>query len=517
MNFKKGMRLGICLLAGFASSSFGSASPSVVFQPLHFGANTFYGKVNGDTASSYGASKLIDDQPIRRTSGWTLLGATVNERFDVSVLLAAMLWYPLPEQGGLPHTTYKFLGAGLGEASGTYKFGDLNNPYLKIKAGLFDYKYSNSSNLGEYLFRSGTYPGYIWSGGWNVINSASYQAEGVAFMTQFMDNSLKVDFGAFIDRNFGPNHDISPWILAKYKYTEVVEIGAGIVFNKLIEMSKNSATPQKRSNAYTTRTYILGADTAFANRPLSSTEETKPGFDTSYFWVLDNSDNTGRIGTEIKVDSVLGITQAMVDEATRVHNQLNKGKPRYLSIEDNGVPTKYIDYYTFAGQKANLFFNLKPLKALDIELFGIENSSFYGEIALLGVKDYPFYYEKKSERMPWTLGMNLEIERFNFIFEYEKVNGKFNNDIKQIYDYQLPLWYLGQESDEFVKAGSTQNALQSFFSITAKAKIVPGLGISFQYARDHLRSFDYFANPSYESMFQKKADNYWLLQLEMGI
>jgi hypothetical protein len=50
----------------------------------------------------------------------------------------------------------------LSRADILYTKGDQDNPGLYINAGYFPFKYNNESrNLGEYLFRSGTYPQYL--------------------------------------------------------------------------------------------------------------------------------------------------------------------------------------------------------------------------------------------------------------------------------------------------------------------------------------------------------------------
>ncbi|MDZ7262100.1 MAG: hypothetical protein ONB05_08355 [candidate division KSB1 bacterium] len=64
-------------------------------------------------------------------------------------------------------------------------------------------------------------------------------------------------------------------------------------------------------------------------------------------------------------------------------------------------------YYTFGGTKvmARIAFDPKPL--LPWNFFGRRDVRIYGEMAVLGIKNYPRYYEKITERMPVMLGFNI--------------------------------------------------------------------------------------------------------------
>ena len=50
----------------------------------------------------------------------------------------------------------------LSRADLTYNFGSSDDPDLSITLGYFPFKYNpDARNLGEYMFRSGTYPQYL--------------------------------------------------------------------------------------------------------------------------------------------------------------------------------------------------------------------------------------------------------------------------------------------------------------------------------------------------------------------
>ncbi len=85
--------------------------------------------------------------------------ATVNENLTLAGAVGGLFFYSLPADPGAAHTRLIKFTAVIEEASGHYKWGDPDEPSYEAKFGLFFNKYNASSkNLGEYLWRSTTYP-----------------------------------------------------------------------------------------------------------------------------------------------------------------------------------------------------------------------------------------------------------------------------------------------------------------------------------------------------------------------
>src|SRR5688572_2574766 len=123
----------------------------VEFKPAHYGAFNYLGVIDakGDTTSSYGTTgEPIANQPYSRFGGWVGLGATIEERTDISVLLAMMTFNSLPLTAGSPFSRMQSLGSNLGHAYLTHKFGDVQSPWVTLKFGAFPYQYSSSRNMG---------------------------------------------------------------------------------------------------------------------------------------------------------------------------------------------------------------------------------------------------------------------------------------------------------------------------------------------------------------------------------
>ncbi len=131
-------------------------------------------------------------QIMRRTNIAVTRGIRLNAHSEVKMGLGGVFFYVLPEQGGAPHTRLPKFGLGPVQAEYAYHFGNPESPLMDLQLGIFQYKYNpDAANLGEYLLRSGTYPGYLVTGGFNMINSASYQVQGAGLTLNLLNNTFK--------------------------------------------------------------------------------------------------------------------------------------------------------------------------------------------------------------------------------------------------------------------------------------------------------------------------------------
>jgi hypothetical protein len=73
-------------------------------------------------------------------------------------------------------------------------------------------------------------------------------------------------------------------------------------------------------------------------------------------------------------------------------------------------------YYTFAGTKVMGRFSFDPKRIFTSEenwwIFGKEDCKLYGEIAVLGWKDYPGYYAERYKRIPRMIGIDWPTHEF---------------------------------------------------------------------------------------------------------
>jgi hypothetical protein len=498
-----------------------AAAPGLIhaeleIHPEGYGANVDYGEI---VKSS---EKALNHQAITRTSAYIASSATWDEKFDVNLGVGGIFWYALPEKNFRDRLLLQ--GFGVGQAEGVYSFGDAKNPSARLHMGLFNYKYNpDAKDLGEYLFRSGAYPGYIWTGGWSYLNSASYTAQGFLLNLPTFGGKVTHDIGLYMERNISPTHDLSPAYLVTVKPSSAFEFGAGLVWQNGLSLRGDSVlAPNQRLNAY----YKSGP---YANLPLTQADRDKPGYEA------------GDSALRPAGDPLIG---------QNIPGRYHMGEPaKYVDATQNGTPNSQLGYYTFKAWKATarasadlgVLAGLKP-----------EDFKLYFEWAWLGIQNQPFYYDKPMERMPMMFGLNIPtfglLDMLNVELEYRK--SVFPNTINLPWYKRLPV-PIASESDnpltyreagrqlyiaDQVAGGQTAAYADSAFtaelnqkesaasenawhwSLYAKRKILEGVSLTAQVASDNLRHFDIvFATPSATPATLKTKDWYYVVRLEFGI
>jgi hypothetical protein len=110
------------------------------------------------------------------------------------------------------------------DVTATYTLGNMTQPYLQFGFGYFPFKYNKYvRNLGEFLFRSGTYPPYIL----NSFNTPFARLLGLR-VSSTLFGSLKQDLLFTSDAAIFPTQDFSLSYLTHYTIANCLEIGAGV-------------------------------------------------------------------------------------------------------------------------------------------------------------------------------------------------------------------------------------------------------------------------------------------------
>jgi hypothetical protein len=122
--------------------------------------------------------------------------------------------------------------------------GDPANPLLEATVGYFPYKYNpDVRNLGEYLYRTGTYPGYI-------INEFDYpqnRLEGIKVSSNLF-NCIHQDFMLTSETNVVPLQDWGISYLADINPHPVIDFGVGVFFSHLFSVNESYTTPRNSNN-----------------------------------------------------------------------------------------------------------------------------------------------------------------------------------------------------------------------------------------------------------------------------
>ncbi len=468
-------------------------------RPKEMGASIDFGQIKSGQLGGESAR----NQVLTRTGVYLTGSGVYDKKLDIRVTVGGLFWYPLPEFA-TPERIVRF-GPGVGQAQAIWSFGDPAAPSSKLRLGLFSDKYNpDAKNLGEYLYRSGTYPGALWTGGWSYLNSASYMAEGAAWNIPTLDGRLTHDFTLFMERDIEPTNDLSPGYMVTYQPTAAFEIGAGVVWSHAISLNSDRLAPQDRKNAYDKNTKL----------PLSLAERAKPGYAATDPAIVEatvpDPVNGGTMPNPLLGQPVPGRTSDVV----------------YVTRDQNGVPNDQLGYYTFRGFKTMARASLDIGALLGIGSIGPDDFKLYGEIALLGVQDQPYYYDHKSERMPIMAGINIPtfglLNSLSAEVEYHK--SRFQNSVGLLYDRELPLPLASEAEDPLAYTDSAVAAHAGSFakddwhwSVNAQRKLTEGVTLSAQVASDHLRHFGSEVKPTSSPATIRPQDWYYVLRLEFGL
>jgi hypothetical protein len=312
---------------------------------------------------------------------------------------------------------------------------------LDLKTGYFSVKTNpNSRNLGEYLFRSGTYFPYLISG-FEIADKVKMLG------TQLNLNHFDIIHQSFFissETESYPLWDVSLSYVLRLFPLSIIDLGAGVQLSRIISVNEKMTTPA--------------------------------------------------------LDTV-----------------------NFNSVFDQPL-TKYIDPQsgdtinaTFSGTKLMARVAIDPKKLFSSELFGSEDLKIYGEIALLGVKNYPVWYERRVERMPVMFGFNFPAFKILDVLslEVEYLKSPYANSTENIWDKRSPIPYMGTsiprspEDDTYVNGSKDDWKWSIYLSKTFMEKF----RISSQFANDHLSRSSLATGASYEDVTQTPEDWYWRLRV----
>lgn len=241
---------------------------------------------------------------------------------------------------------------------------------LRLKIGVFPFKYNeNAKNLGEYMFRTYTYPTIIFTGGLTRVNSAGVQLNGIDANTKLggFDNDLLVT----VKTDQTPSAALSLTEILSYSLGGgIFKVGAGWQLDNFYDPSKigTGKYDVQQYNYY----YKLADGTYKAKKGQGSMAEFVPG-------------------TDVAVDS---------------------GR------------------LSFTGQKAMFQATLDIGKAINSPILSEKDLRLYFEAIVLGLENRPLYYQKRADRTAYAFGFNFPTFRLLDVLaaEAEYCSNPYPND-----------------------------------------------------------------------------------------
>jgi hypothetical protein len=124
---------------------------------------------------------------------------------------------------------------------------DRSDASLELGIGYFPYKYNSSvRNLGEYLFRSGTYPQYILT----EVDFPMARLTGLRFGGALFNKTLNFDILATVNTEWTAIGDLNLSGILAWKPAPVIELGVGGSWCSIISANMDQTTPLNPTTQY---------------------------------------------------------------------------------------------------------------------------------------------------------------------------------------------------------------------------------------------------------------------------
>jgi hypothetical protein len=349
----------------------------------------------------------------------------------------------------------------LSRADLVYQVGNSGKPALRLDLGYFPFKYNgDAKNLGEYLFRTGTYPQYILTEfEFPMTRMLGLHAGGNAFGKISWDilATTNIEWAAIGDLNLACITSVRPW--------PIFELGAGAAYFSLLSMDQNYTSPK-----------IRGATDIVK----SITRRQDGSWDTLRSWyTYAGAKLMGRLSLDLK--PLIPASNLFGGDDLKIF-----AEAAVLGVKsyDPGIPAATNGYYT------------KP------------DPSRPGDSLFVYFVDY----SEIKRRVPVMVGINVPTFKVLDVLsiQAEWFGSRFPNDLTPlVIDNQpVPLSsYTGKKdgySPEHYKNDDWK------WSVYGSKTLLNHFHVSVQFARDHMRWYRMsFSEQEWEEALRQNKDWYW--------
>lgn len=410
-------------------------------EPMHASANWEVGEIeNYDNLGNQGVAENRSKQLISHSAVWLLQEARLAENARVFLGVGGMYFF-IPAS---PSNNYSFgqrSAFGLTDAHGEFEFwsqGESDHGLL-LKVGVFPFKYNeDAKNLGEYMFRTYTYPTVIYTGGLVLLNTAGAQLNGIDVNTKIrgVNNDLMVT----IKTDQAPSGSLSLTDMISYSCQNFFTIGAGYMFDNVYDPTNlANGTFDKRSD----------------------------------YFVLKDGTVAYRNGSGTPPDSSL--------------------------VASSG-------HYTFEGQKvmarASVDLGNIVSKYMPNPFLGDKQFRLYFETILMGVKNYPGYYDKLTDRIAYMYGVDLPTFGILNVLsvEAEYCHNQYPENTNSALIALAPIPY--------TDGGNSGLGDNLKWTVYARKNVLKSFSITAQAASDHARLVDFFGHYYDQTIMQHTTGQY---------
>jgi hypothetical protein len=324
-----------------------------------------------------------------------------------------------------------------------YVLGDINKPFLGFKIGYFKFKYNKDvRDLGEYVFRGGTYPPYIH----NVFDHAYQRLLGLNIFSNLFDSLWHQEIIVNSHTEYCPRDDYSISYFTDVNLKSFT-LGAGVNFDRILSADENKTTPKSPTNMY-----FHGAHVYDSLDPFGNTIRVAYYDDTLYY-SFRGIKLMGRFAFDPKV--FLPNVNIFGNNDLRLYGEACiLGVANIINEDTSKSILKHPYEKIWQRIPWMIGFNLPTFKILDV--FSIElqywNNPFANEFYNVRRIFEPSHYEengwgiRKNENFKWCIYLKKTfLERFSVILAFARDNllDIDESDYEPIIDYEETYRYPG--------------------------------------------------------------------------
>lgn len=408
---------------------------------FHGAAWMQFGRIENSFAFPPNGANNYDENWLGNYGGLVASSIQVNENWDGSLGLGSILVHLPRGNVSVASIWYPFWVGFVTEARLTYTQSQYSdNGGLQLTFGAAPYSYSrDAKNLGLYLLKGYVYPGTIVSGYADLFGVPSTRT-GV--LGRYRKGGFTNDLMLNVETEDKPLYDFSVADVITWNLHPSLEIGAGVNFYRLIPQVSDATSPGKDCNQSLLGPYVGGGPGKGQDNPCFIIE---PGV--------------------------------------------------------NGAPPDTITG-SLAGTKLMGRLRLDPKAWFGSPgIFGPDEMVLYTEAAILGLKDYPLFYDDILRRIPVMVGFNLPtFKAFNLSVEAEYYASKNSSD-------NLPA-----QSGSWLPSGTTNpNPARDDWkwSVNASKVVLGHIFLGAQVANDHLRLGGTHDTATGQEAMRTLQDWYW--------
>ena len=412
--------------------------------------------VKGKTGSTE-----FEYQPMNRNTVVLAGNGNLGGEWKFDATLMGIIWWPFNTNPTEPIHRAMRSEFRLGQTAARRDFSASAWDPRFLELGYLRYKYNRDArNLGEYLHRSGTYPGIVTTtDGFQLMDNALYESVGAHMRYSLGDGLIVNDITLFAEPLMSPIGDLTPGYELSLN-TSILQVGLGAAFNRLISWRPSRLSPKTPDNTIAIVTDV----------------------------VSDSAGKPDTVAISGRLDGIASIAP---------------------------IDTAIMGYWNKRGIKLMARAALDLGFLLPAGLKGPEDLRVFSEIAVLGWENQGFFYEKRSQRIPIMAGINLPTFT---LLDLLSVQGEYyaaRFDNTQSYTtVSSPIWdvesFTTYDPDQFKK----DDWKWSVYAVRSIGKLAK---VKLQVANDHLRLREFLLQQSDETLTRRPSHWYYLMRLEFGI